>query len=546
MLGDFNVVEDALDRIPPKADPPGASTALHNLRTHLQLKDGWQSENPDTLAYTFAQSAFQGGSQSHLDRIYLNSELIPFSKEWEVSPPSIHTDHQLVSARISSKQMPFVGRGRWSLPLYVLKDEELTNKVLELGKSLHREINETKDGRTADSNPQLAFSHFKTATIKLCRNTAKKLILKKKNKLLSQLKATLADRNLSEEDRQIVSLQIQEELNHLEIIQHECARDHLTTKIRIESESATSKFWAKSGKDQKPRDSIIELRDINSPSDNPVYEHRSDRMAEIVRDYYNELQHDGIATKDEKDAALNAVLNTVTIKLPAADRSELEHKLTKANIEEVLHLLPNGKALGIDGVPYELWKWIHQKSKSISANSKEGDPPFEFAECLIAVYNNIELHGVAPNSCFAEGLLNPLHKKNDRREIANYRPITLLNCDYKAFTKALALKLARTIPSIIHENQAGFVPGRSITDQIRLTQMIMEYAKVKEVNGVIVTLDQEKVYDKIAHNYLWKVLEKFDLPENFINTVKSLYKDAETSVIINGEISSKFKVMRGV
>lgn len=61
---------------------------------------------------------------------------------------------------------------------------------------------------------------------------------------------------------------------------------------------------------------------------------------------------------------------------------------------------------------------------------------FDFAECLTAVYNDIELHGVAPNSCFAEGLLNPLHKKNDRREIANYRPITLLNCDYKAFTKA--------------------------------------------------------------------------------------------------------------
>lgn len=100
--------------------------------------------------------------------------------------------------------------------------------------------------------------------------------------------------------------------------------------------------------------------------------------------------------------------------------------------------------------------------------------------------------------------------------------------------------------SVIHENQAGFVPRRSITDQIRLKQMIMDYMEVEEENGVIVALDQEKAYDKITHGYLWKVLEKFDVPINFINTVKSLYEDVETIVIINREISSKYKVTKGV
>ncbi|EPS95420.1 hypothetical protein FOMPIDRAFT_1054147 [Fomitopsis schrenkii] len=36
----------------------------------------------------------------------------------------------------------------------------------------------------------------------------------------------------------------------------------------------------------------------------------------------------------------------------------------------------------------------------------------------------------------------PLYKKKDRREIANYRPITLLNSDYKIYTKVLAMRLA--------------------------------------------------------------------------------------------------------
>lgn len=77
-------------------------------------------------------------------------------------------------------------------------------------------------------------------------------------------------------------------------------------------------------------------------------------------------------------------------------------------------------------------------------------------------------------------------------------------------------------------------------------QMIMQYAEVEEENSIIVALDQEKAYDKITHNYLWKVLEKFDILNNFTNTVKALYAGAETSVMINGEISSKFQVTRGV
>lgn len=41
-------------------------------------------------------------------------------------------------------------------------------------------------------------------------------------------------------------------------------------------------------------------------------------------------------------------------------------------------------------------------------------------------------------------------------------------------------------------------------------------------------------------------MEKYNFPESFTNTVRSLYHDAETAVMINGVLSSKFKVIRGV
>ena len=72
------------------------------------------------------------------------------------------------------------------------------------------------------------------------------------------------------------------------------------------------------------------------------------------------------------------------------------------------------------------------------------------------------------------------------------------------------------------------------------------YAEATEQNGVIVALDQEKAYDKISHDYLWRTLEKFNFPAHFINAVRSLYKHARSLVIINGEMSTYFQVTRGV
>jgi hypothetical protein len=90
------------------------------------------------------------------------------------------------------------------------------------------------------------------------------------------------------------------------------------------------------------------------------------------------------------------------------------------------------------------------------------------------------------------------------------------------------------------------MPGWSIFDQVRLTTLMGNYAEAMEENGAIIALDQEKAYDKISHDYLWQTLEAFNLPKNFIHTVKSLYENAETAIMINGVISSPFKVSRGV
>ena len=41
---------------------------------------------------------------------------------------------------------------------------------------------------------------------------------------------------------------------------------------------------------------------------------------------------------------------------------------------------------------------------------------------------------------------------------------------------------------------------------------MLDYTESTEQNSIVVALDQEKAYDKIDHEYLWRVLEKFNLP----------------------------------
>ena len=91
----------------------------------------------------------------------------------------------------------------------------------------------------------------------------------------------------------------------------------------------------------------------------------------------------------------------------------------------------------------------------------------------------------------------PIYKKKDPTEICNYRPIMLLNSDYKLLTKVLAIQLISHIETLIHKDQAVFIPNRSIFDQIKLAEAIISYAEVASEDRVIVALDQKKAYNKI-------------------------------------------------
>lgn len=81
---------------------------------------------------------------------------------------------------------------------------------------------------------------------------------------------------------------------------------------------------------------------------------------------------------------------------------------------------------------------------------------------------------------------------------------------------------------------------------MKLAKHVKEYCDMVERDSCLVALDQEKAYDRIDHTYLWEVLRAFSLLPPFISTVKVLYKNAETTVLVNQTESRPFPVRRGV
>ena len=96
------------------------------------------------------------------------------------------------------------------------------------------------------------------------------------------------------------------------------------------------------------------------------------------------------------------------------------------------------------------------------------------------------------------GIISLIPKKDkDKKYLKNWRPISLLNNDYKIVTKAIALHLEKVLPTIISPNQTGCVKGRYIGETIRIITDMMSITKKKNIPGLAVFLDFEKAFDSI-------------------------------------------------
>jgi len=180
-------------------------------------------------------------------------------------------------------------------------------------------------------------------------------------------------------------------------------------------------------------------------------------------------------------------------------QKELDAEVTEEEIKSIISECKEDKSPGIDGIPYELHKSADFLVRPL-------------LNCFRYYMQKRSLH---PNQKY--GIITLLPKKPvERDKVENWRPITLLNTDVNILSKILAKRISKTLPSLINEDQTGFVPGRLIFENALDIQTIIQSLQASQTSALAVSVDFRKAFDSVKWNFLSDALRKFGFSEKFI------------------------------
>lgn len=101
-----------------------------------------------------------------------------------------------------------------------------------------------------------------------------------------------------------------------------------------------------------------------------------------------------------------------------------------------------------------------------------------------------------------------MFKPDDRTLLKNWRPISLLCVDYKIGSRAIAGRLLCVIDKVMYPDQSAGVPGRFIGENVAYVRDAIQYAAIHDLPLAVLTLDQEKEFDRVEWEFLFCTLER--------------------------------------
>ena len=191
LLGDFNIVEDAIDRAPFHKDYEPAVYCLRDLHNAPDLHDTWHLENPMECSHTFTSNT---NSLSRLNRIYVQAPLQNSFYNWKTTSTSIPTNHKAVLVCFVPQKTPFLGKGHWTWPLSLLYNHQLLQAITNDRIELQSKLTNLPD--PPKYHAQQAWKAFKNCITTLAKQTAKMNLFKMDSHIASlKSKITTLEQN---------------------------------------------------------------------------------------------------------------------------------------------------------------------------------------------------------------------------------------------------------------------------------------------------------------------------------------------------------------
>uniref|UniRef100_A0A8C4S3X3 Reverse transcriptase domain-containing protein n=1 Tax=Erpetoichthys calabaricus TaxID=27687 RepID=A0A8C4S3X3_ERPCA len=517
MAGDFNcVLNPLLDRTPVTGGTTSntAKVITQFLNDH-NLSDPWRFLNPNSRTYSFYSPVHY--SYSRIDYFFIDNNFLPTIKSCKYDTIVI-SDHAPLVLELKSLS-PSHSPHRWRLNPLLLADENCT-EFISKQISFFLETNTSTEVSAGTLWETLkAFLRGQIISYLSHRN-------KLETKKVSELRNEITRIDEEQARRPSEALHRKRQALHTELnILTTKETEQLIYKSRqhyYEHGEKANKLLAQQIHKQEVHNAIPVITNKNGEE---IIDHN--KIMHTFRDYYKSSY--SIEPKEDNTQS-NAFLDNSQIpQIDALSAEELDKPLTLTELLDAIKSLQSGKSSGPDGYPVEFYKKFST----------------QLAPLLLVTFTEAKDHQILPQT-FRQALITVFPKQNkDLLQCASYRPISLLNNDVKILSKILARRMEKVLPSVISQDQTGFIKGRHLSSNLRhLFNVIYSPAK-SNTPEILLSLDAEKAFDMIEWNYLFTALEKFGFGPNICAWIKLLYTSPEASVCINNICSDYFKLERG-
>ncbi|KAK3894199.1 hypothetical protein Pcinc_002033 [Petrolisthes cinctipes] len=203
-------------------------------------------------------------------------------------------------------------------------------------------------------------------------------------------------------------------------------------------------------------------------------------------------------------------------------------EISREEVKIALRKMKNGKALGPDEIPAEVWKSLEE----------------EGIDVLWDLLSKIHDQEKMPDA-WRDSVIVPIYKeKGDIQECGNYRGIKLMSHTMKIWERVIERKIREETE--IGEQQFGFMPGRGTTDAIFIVRQLLEKYGEKQQKLHLIFIDLEKAYDRIPRGEVWRCLRERGASEKYVRLVMDMYEGVRTQVRTCVGVTEKFPVTVGL
>ena len=521
ILGDFNTcLNNQLDIISGATHPKRMVQYFNEIVCQMNVNDIFRLKYPERKSYTWSKKINERTIARRLDYAFVTDDILPYILSVDIHNFGF-SDHSgvIVEADFTTFKR---GPSHYKLNIDILKDIEFVNLVKNDIKNLSNVYK--------NLNPILQWemvkAQIRSLSIIYSKSKSNSINYKKHNlqKQLSNLESQFC---LNPEKQEIADRinEIKKSLECHLLADTRGAQIRAGIKYRELGEKC-SKFFLGLEKSRSAGNTIYRLNNEGRVLKD------WDEILDFLRNYYEQIYKSPQSRYNIDDGRFNTFLNPNNVpKLKEEQKEEMEINLTEGEILAALKCTNNNSSPGLDGLPVEVYKVFWVDIKHLLVN------------CF--------------NYCFESGCLSPsqsqaliclLHKGGDadRGNISSWRPISLLNSDYKILARLLAMRMYPFLDSLVDTNQCAFIKGRGIATMLRELYDIIEHEKERNTGSIILSIDYAKAFDTVSTKAIIRALKLYGFGDTYIRWVSILLRNRHCSIRNGGYISGDFIMERGV